>query len=118
MAPALASLPPDPDRRLYRARAGGEVVCVLATLDHHELAPQQARGSVAPSGDLGVYFVATHPDHRGLGLARRLIGVARTQGRARGLETTSLQASPMGQPIYLRLGFGDHYAQTMWERRR
>ena len=73
---------PGPGRRRARVRA--------RDLDH--------------GGDLGFYFVATHPDHRGLGLASRLISAAMVEGRERGLETSSLQGSPMGRPIYARLG--------------
>ena len=97
--------PPDlPNLRLYQARVGGEPACVLGTLDH--------------DSDLGFYFVATHPDHRGLGLASRLVSAAMVEGRERGLRTSSLQGSPMGRPIYARLGFTEHFAVNMYERRR
>ena len=54
---------PSPSLRLYQARAGGEPVSVMATIDH-------------AGDDLGIYLVATHPDHRGRGLASRLLAVA------------------------------------------
>jgi hypothetical protein len=38
--------------------------------------------------------------------------------RERGLQTTSLQATAMGVPIYARLGYRDLGAIQMWERRR
>ena len=67
-SPPRSRRPPDlPELRLYQARVDGEPACVLATLDH--------------DGDLGFYFVATHPDHRGLGLASRLISAALVEGR-------------------------------------
>lgn len=103
VAAGLSAPPPDPDRRLYQARVGGEPVCVLVTMDH--------------GSDLGFYFVATHPDHRGLGLASRLIAVAVGEGLERGLETSSLQGSPMGQPLYRRLGYGDDFKLELRERR-
>jgi GNAT superfamily N-acetyltransferase len=104
LSPALAAPPELPDLRLYHARVDGEPACVLATLDH--------------GGDLGVYFVATHPDHRGRGLASRLMSTAMVEARERGLQTTSLQASPMGRPVYARLGYNDDFTMTMYERRR
>ena len=41
------------------------------------------------------------------GLASRLMSVALVEGRDRGLETSSLQASPMGRPVYARLGYAE-----------
>jgi GNAT superfamily N-acetyltransferase len=104
LAPSVAQLAPAPDLRLYRAKVGGEAVAVLGTIDHDR--------------DLGLYFVATHPDHRGIGLASRLVTVALGEAKERGLETSSLQGSPMGQPVYLRLGYVDDFAVNLYERRR
>jgi GNAT superfamily N-acetyltransferase len=117
VGPGLASPPPDADLRLYQARVEGQPACVLGTLDHDRQAPQQRRGSATPPADLGFYFVATHPDHRGLGLASRLIAVAIGEAMQRGLETSSLQGSPMGQPVYRRLGYADDFVVHMYERR-
>jgi ribosomal protein S18 acetylase RimI-like enzyme len=104
VAAALVGLPRLENLRLYRALTDGEPACVSATLDH--------------GADLGVYFVATHPEHRGRGLASRLMSLALVQGRERGLETSSLQGSPMGTPIYLRLGYSEDFTMNMYERRR
>ncbi len=113
VAPGLAAPPPQPARRLYQARVDGEPACVLVTMDHHSQAPQGRRGP----GDLGFYFVATHPEQRGLGLASRLIAIAVGEARDRGLETSSLQGSPMGQSLYRRLGYGADFRLELWERR-
>ncbi len=99
---------PASNLRLYQARVGGEPAAVLGTIDHEH----------GHGGDLGFYFVATHPDHRGIGLASRLVTIALGEAIDRGLETSSLQGSPMGQPVYRRLGFTDDFAVTLWERRR
>jgi GNAT superfamily N-acetyltransferase len=101
MAPGLAE--PGPGVTLYQARVDGEAACVLGTIDH--------------DGDIGFYFVATHPEHRGQGLATRLMTVALLDAIERGLETSSLQASPMGRPVYRRLGYGDDFAMRMYEKR-
>ena len=68
--------------------------------------------------DLGFYFVATHPDHRGRGLARGLMSVAITDARRRGMATSSLQSSALGQPVYERLGYQGDFRFAMYERRR
>ena len=94
---------PGPDVTLYQARVDGETASILGTMDHDD--------------DLGFYFVATHPDRRGLGLAGRLVTVALLDARERGLRTSSLQGSPMGQPLYRKLGYADDFALRMYERR-
>ena len=95
----------DDSMLLYRARADdGEVACVAATLDVGD--------------DCLLAMVATPPERRGAGLARRLCHLAVASGRDRGLETSSLQASPLGRPIYERMGYAAFGAIEMWERRR
>ncbi len=96
-----------PDVTLYEARVGGEVASVLGTMDHPRQAPK----------DLGFYFVATHPDHRGAGLASRLMSVALADARERGFASSSLQSSKMGQPVYERLGFESPFRLRMYEHR-
>lgn len=103
-ATAIGSAPVEPPARLYQARVGGEVACVLQTIDCE--------------GDCGVYFVATLPRYRGQALARRLMSVALAEGRERGCETSTLQASPMGEPVYERLGYQTPCRLHMYERRK
>jgi ribosomal protein S18 acetylase RimI-like enzyme len=103
LSPALATPPPDLALRLYRARVGGEVACVVGAMDHGD--------------DLGIYFVATLREHRGRGLTSRLMAVALAEGRERGLATSSLQASRLGQPVYERLGYSTAFRFQLWERR-
>jgi GNAT superfamily N-acetyltransferase len=93
----------DPALRLYRARVDGETASVAGVLDVGE--------------DALLTFVATDPAHRGRGLARRLSHVAVAQARDRGLRTSSLQASPLGRPVYDRLGYRAFGTIEMWERR-
>lgn len=91
--------------RLFQAREdGGEPACVLATIDH-------------TGDDLGVYFVATDPRHRGRGLGSRLTAIALAEGKQRGMKTSSLQASAMGEPIYAKLGYEGHFHMNMYEHR-
>jgi GNAT superfamily N-acetyltransferase len=89
--------------RLYEARVDGTPACVLGIHDNAD--------------DAEVYFVATLPDHRGQGLARRLMHVALIEARDRGLGFSSLQATKMGYPIYERLGYEEICTLEMWERR-
>ena len=104
MALALAA-PPVELVRLYQARVDGEPACVLGTIDHE-------------GDDLGIYFVATDPERRGRGLATRLMVAALADAKRRGLRTSSLQASAMGEPIYRKLGYEPHFHLQLYERRR
>jgi GNAT superfamily N-acetyltransferase len=90
--------------RLYVARVEGRPVACLGTVDE--------------GGDCGIYMVATLPEARGQGLAGRLLAQALADARERGCETTSLQATGMGAPVYERVGYRDLGALGMWERRR
>lgn len=103
LAPALAAAPDGLPIRLYRARVGGETASVLATIDHGE--------------DLGIYFVATPEEHRGRGLASRLMTAALLEGQERGMRTSSLQASAKGEPVYERLGYERDFRLQLYERR-
>jgi GNAT superfamily N-acetyltransferase len=89
--------------RLYQARVHGEPVSVLGAYDNGD--------------DCEIYFVATLPEHRGKGLARRLLHRALLEARDRGLAVSSLQATKMGYPVYERLSYQPICSLEMWERR-
>jgi GNAT superfamily N-acetyltransferase len=90
--------------RLYQARVGGEPASVLGTYDNGD--------------DCEIYFVATLAEHRGKGLARRLLHRALLDARDRGLTVTSLQSTKLGYPVYERLGYEPICTLQMWERRK
>jgi GNAT superfamily N-acetyltransferase len=93
-----------PGLRIYFARLGDEDVSTLGIWPHE--------------GDAVVIWVATAPEARGRGLSTRLLARALADARDAGLETTTLQATKLGRPIYERLGYRDFGAVQMWERRR
>jgi GNAT superfamily N-acetyltransferase len=101
---AIGTEPAEPPVRLYRARVDDEVACVLQTIDAAQ--------------DCGVYYVATHPRHRGRGLATRLMTAALLEARERGCGTSTLQSSPMGYPVYERLGYRSAFRLHLYERRK
>jgi GNAT superfamily N-acetyltransferase len=101
---ALADLPADVPLRLYQARVDGEPVSALGTVDEGD--------------DCGIYLVGTLKEHRGKGLAGRLLHQALAEARQRGLRTSSLQATELGQPVYERLGYEVIGTLEMWERRK
>lgn len=55
----------------------------------------------------GVYNVATPPEHRRRGYGEALTWAAVAEGRRLGCDHSVLQASPMGAPIYRRMGYVD-----------
>ena len=76
---------------------------MLATIDHGD--------------DLGVYFVATRPEHGRQGLAGRLLAAVLAEGRQRGMRTSSLQSSAKGETVYTRLGYARQFRLHLYERR-
>ena len=103
VATAVAKAPM-PGARLWFAELGGETVSCLGVW------PRES--------DAIVIWVATLPEARGRKIASRLLAHALRQARGDGLETTTLQASKLGAPVYERLGYRDFGAAQMWERRR
>jgi GNAT superfamily N-acetyltransferase len=104
LAAAIGDKPYEPPVRSYRARVGGEVACVLQTMDS--------------DADCGIYWVATDARHRGRGLAKRLMSAALVEARERGCETSTLQATGKGYPVYERLGYRTFGRLHMYERRK
>jgi GNAT superfamily N-acetyltransferase len=101
-AQAIADLPDDA-AHLYVARVDGKPVASTVALDHE--------------GDCLIGMVATLPEARGRGLAAALVTQALLDARERGCETSTLQATKMGKPIYERIGYRDLGLLHMWERR-
>jgi ribosomal protein S18 acetylase RimI-like enzyme len=101
-ATALGAAPGDLGHR-YVARLDGEPAACVMALD---------RG-----GDACIAWVATLPESRGRGLATALMRQACADARERGCETTSLQATKAGEPLYASLGYRKLGNIEMWERR-
>lgn len=70
--------------------------------------------SVEQDDTAGIYLVATHPDARRRGLGALVMRALHADARARGCTAAVLQASPMGHPLYQRLGYRDLGGWTNW----
>jgi GNAT superfamily N-acetyltransferase len=94
-----------PMERLHRyaASVDGQVAAVLMTIDF--------------GTDTEIVWVATREAARGRGLATALMRQAIWDARERGQETSTLQATRLGAPVYARVGYQDLGALNMWERR-
>jgi len=95
---------PDGPSRYFLARLEGRPVAT-------------AIGVVA-GGAAGIYSVATLPEARGRGIGRAVTLAAMLDGRERGARIGVLESSPMGYPVYRRLGFVDVGGFRVVVRRR
>jgi len=102
-------------RSLQGVPGGAETSVGVAYLDGRPACTVQV---TIAGEDAGVFSVATTPPARGRGLARRLQYLLLQRARERGARTTTLQASSMGRPVYLALGYASFGAMNMWERRQ
>jgi GNAT superfamily N-acetyltransferase len=99
----LGDGPADP-RHTYVARIDGRAAATVVSQDHE--------------GDCSIWWVATVREARGRGLAPALMRRALGDGKARGCDVSTLQATSLGRPVYERLGYRPLGDIQMWERRR
>jgi ribosomal protein S18 acetylase RimI-like enzyme len=67
--------------------------------------PVAASQLCVTEGAAGVYYVATLPEARRRGFGEAMTRHAIEQGAAAGCTVATLQASPLGLPVYERMGF-------------
>ena len=100
----MPMLEPMPGTEVFLADLEGEPVGTVVTCD---------RGD-----DTEITFVATLPEARGRGVARRLMAHALAKERDSGRLASTLIATKLGFPVYERLGYRDVGGLEMWEKRR
>jgi ribosomal protein S18 acetylase RimI-like enzyme len=93
----------DPDSHLYAVACAGSVASALIAREHN--------------GDCYFWFVATAPEAQHRGLASELMRHALREARGRGCDTTTLESTNAGEPVYSRLGYASFGRYEMWERR-
>jgi GNAT superfamily N-acetyltransferase len=96
--------PPDVLAQVFTTRlldAPG-LTCFVGYLDGTFVASSQL---FVHNGVAGVYYVGTLESHRKRGFGEAMTAHAVRAGAAAGCSMASLQASPMGLPIYERMGF-------------
>jgi ribosomal protein S18 acetylase RimI-like enzyme len=87
----------------YRVDHEGAPAAVALALHHHQ--------------DCGVSFVATVPNARRQGLATKVMRQALSDAADNGCTTTTLQATEVGERLYLNLGYTRLCVMQLWERR-
>lgn len=107
--------PPEMARKLY---AGGFADDPAVRLFTAYLEGMPVGGSVAiRNGDVGgVYAVGTQSSARRRGVGTAATWACVSAARTWGCETVTLQASPMGLPIYLGMGFRTVVAYAVYRR--
>ncbi len=63
-------------------------------------------------------MMLVHPDHRGKGIGRALMERALSYLKTKRIACIKLDATPMGQPVYEKLGFKPEWTLRRWETRR
>lgn len=75
-----------------------------------------ATAELTRSADIaGLYSIATLPDYRGRGIGSAMTWTALRDAARAGLSHAILQAAPMGQRLYARLGFRSFGTITEWK---
>ena len=69
---------------------------------------------VVSHGIAGIVYVGTIPSARGQGLARVAVWAAIAAGRTEGCRISALWASPMGRPMYEKMGFRPVTEYRIW----
>jgi len=72
--------------------------------------------TIVSHGVAGVYWVGTLAEARGRGIGEAVTTAAVNAGLDLGGEIVSLQASPMGEPVYRRMGFETIYRYRLLMR--
>jgi ribosomal protein S18 acetylase RimI-like enzyme len=78
------------------------VAAFIAYLDDE---PVSIAMTIVSHGVAGIYWVGSLEQARGKGLGRAVTAAATNAGFEQGAEVASLQASPMGKPIYEAMGY-------------
>jgi GNAT superfamily N-acetyltransferase len=99
-------IPPDAAPALFarlETLVGPHIVTFLALLE--DGTPAAGAMTIVTHGVAGIYWVGTIPQARGRGLAELCTRAAGNAGFDLGARIASLQASPMGEPVYRRMGY-------------
>jgi GNAT superfamily N-acetyltransferase len=101
---ATYGMPPDvtPAILVREVVVAPHVVAFLARIAGK---PVAAAMTIVTHGVAGIYWVGTVPEARGHGLAELVTRAATNAGFDLGARVASLQASPMGEPVYRRMGY-------------
>ena len=93
--------------KIERAMPQDQKALTRHYLGHVDGRPVATSELYLAAGVAGLYFVGTLPAVRGRGIARAMTLAALRDARDMGYRVGTLQATPLGTPVYRRLGFRD-----------
>jgi ribosomal protein S18 acetylase RimI-like enzyme len=96
----------------YENHAGMLAENVAAFIAYLDGEPVSIAMTIVSHGVAGIYWVGSLMEARGRGLGRAMTAAATKAGFDLGADLASLQASPMGKPIYSAMGY-----QTLFDYR-
>lgn len=98
-------VPAEATNALFAREDGLLLPHLHAVVAYLEGAPVGAAYALRSHGIAGIYWVSTVPAARGRGIGEACTRAVTNRCFAEGAGAVSLQASPMGEPIYRRMGF-------------
>lgn len=98
-----------PEVFAYTDHAGLLAENVAAFVAYLDGEPVSIAMTIVSDGIAGIYWVGSRERARGFGLGRAVTVAATNAGLELGGRIASLQASPMGRPIYTKLGYETVY---------
>lgn len=98
----------------YTNHAGLLAENVAAFIAYLDGEPVSIAMTIVSHGVAGIYWVGSLEQARGKGLGRAVTVAATNAGFDLGAEIASLQASPMGKPIYAEMGYETVFDYRLW----
>lgn len=89
----------------YQNHSGLLAENIVAFIAHRDGDPVSIAMTIVSHGVAGIYWVGSLEGARGKGLGRAVTAAATNAGFDLGADIASLQASPMGKPIYTNMGY-------------
>ncbi|HEV7399190.1 MAG TPA: GNAT family N-acetyltransferase [Solirubrobacterales bacterium] len=93
----------------YSNQAGLLAENIAAFIAYLDGEPVSIAMTIVSHGVAGIYWVGSLEQARGKGLGRAVTAAATNAGFKLGAEVASLQASPMGKPVYEAMGYETAY---------
>ena len=108
----------NPDARLERTLSPLRPGLLHAYVEELRGRPASVALALHHEQDCGISFVATAPHARRQGLASHVMQTVALEAQQAGLTSATLQATNLGEKLYVALGYRKVSDMQLWERRR
>jgi len=108
----------NPDARLERTLSPLRPGLLHAYVEELRGRPASVALALHHQQDCGISFVATAPHARRQGLASHVMQTVALEAQQAGLTSATLQATNLGEKLYVALGYRKVSDMQLWERRR